>query len=118
MPRPHRAQEFGPERRTPLASRGKGSMDGAPANDFSTDGMSSQSPTVSPTAIETPCVQVCEIDNGLGLCKGCGRTLAEVAAWSRLTVAMRRQIMEHLPHRLASAFVAPPAGEFDTKGRN
>lgn len=34
-----------------------------------------------------------------GLCEGCGRTLAEIAAWGTLTNAERRAIMNELPKR-------------------
>ena len=37
-----------------------------------------------------------------GLCVGCGRTLAEIAAWGGLDEAKRREIMAELPGRLAN----------------
>ena len=50
-------------------------------------------------AIATPCVKVCVIDGESGLCLGCFRTLAEVAAWERLTDAERSAIMAGLAGR-------------------
>jgi predicted Fe-S protein YdhL (DUF1289 family) len=35
------------------------------------------------------------------LCEGCGRTLAEIAQWGRLSEAERQAIMLVLPERLA-----------------
>lgn len=51
--------------------------------------------------IESPCIKVCAIDPASERCTGCGRTLAEIAAWSRLTDAERRRIMADLPARKA-----------------
>jgi predicted Fe-S protein YdhL (DUF1289 family) len=52
-----------------------------------------------PRPIATPCVKVCVVDGESGLCLGCYRTLAEVAAWSRLGEAEREAIMADLPRR-------------------
>jgi hypothetical protein len=49
--------------------------------------------------IETPCIQVCVIDPVSGLCAGCRRTRAEIAAWSALTPTERRAIMDDLARR-------------------
>jgi len=54
-----------------------------------------------PRPIATPCVKVCVVDGESGLCLGCFRTLAEVAAWSRLDDAERDAIMADLPRRPA-----------------
>jgi len=37
-----------------------------------------------------------------GLCAGCGRTLAEIAGWSRIAAEERAAIMAALPARLAA----------------
>jgi hypothetical protein len=52
--------------------------------------------------IDTPCIDICEIDALSGLCKGCGRTIDEIAGWSQLSPEERRGIMATLPARLAS----------------
>jgi predicted Fe-S protein YdhL (DUF1289 family) len=52
--------------------------------------------------IETPCVDICEIDTASGLCKGCSRTIDEIASWPQLSPEERRGIMAILPDRLAS----------------
>jgi predicted Fe-S protein YdhL (DUF1289 family) len=57
---------------------------------------------LSPSPIETPCVSVCEIDRPTGLCRGCGRSVPEIARWSKMTSIERRQIMSELPARKAA----------------
>lgn len=52
------------------------------------------------TAIESPCILVCSIDEKTGYCFGCGRTRAEIAAWITMTPQMRRAVMAELPARL------------------
>jgi predicted Fe-S protein YdhL (DUF1289 family) len=46
-------------------------------------------------------MQVCAIDGESGLCVGCLRTLAEVAAWGRLDDGARAAILADLPARTA-----------------
>ncbi len=58
-------------------------------------------------AIRTPCINVCILDEATGLCRGCGRTRDEIAAWSGLADRERERIMAALPARLSAAF--PPA---------
>lgn len=48
----------------------------------------------------SPCIKVCIVDGGAGLCIGCGRTLQEIAAWGRLDETERKAIMAGLPARL------------------
>jgi len=54
------------------------------------------------SGIESPCNKVCTLDPISALCIGCGRTLAEIEAWSRLSSADRLRIMAELPRRLAA----------------
>jgi hypothetical protein len=51
-------------------------------------------------AIETPCDKVCTLDGASGLCRGCGRTVGEIARWTTYTDAERSQVMAELPQRL------------------
>jgi len=53
--------------------------------------------------IETPCTKVCVVDPVSGLCRGCGRSLAEIASWTSLSVEERRRVMADLPNRMAVA---------------
>jgi predicted Fe-S protein YdhL (DUF1289 family) len=55
-----------------------------------------------PPAIESPCIRVCAIDPASGLCRGCGRDIAEITHWIGLSAAERSRIMAELPQRLAS----------------
>jgi uncharacterized protein len=49
--------------------------------------------------IESPCIKVCMVHPETRLCTGCGRSVDEIAAWSRLTPEARRAIIEDLPNR-------------------
>jgi uncharacterized protein len=49
--------------------------------------------------IESPCIDVCVIDPETGLCRGCARTLEEIAAWTTYTPAERRRITLELGQR-------------------
>jgi predicted Fe-S protein YdhL (DUF1289 family) len=50
--------------------------------------------------LETPCVNVCLLDEETGHCVGCGRTIAEIAGWASLSDGERRAIMATLPARM------------------
>ena len=52
--------------------------------------------------MESPCIKICVIAGDH--CEGCGRTLNEIANWSRYSDAERRAIMA----RLAQSFTPPP----------
>lgn len=52
--------------------------------------------------IETPCEKICQLDAASGLCRGCGRNLAEIERWTRYTDDERSRIMAELPQRLAA----------------
>jgi predicted Fe-S protein YdhL (DUF1289 family) len=49
--------------------------------------------------METPCIDVCEIDEVSGLCIGCGRSIEEIASWSEMSSPERRTIVAILPAR-------------------
>ena len=59
--------------------------------------------------IETPCVKICTLDAGSGLCLGCGRTIDEVARWGGMSDEERRRIMAELPARIAARASAETA---------
>ncbi len=52
-------------------------------------------------AIETPCDKICTLDDASGLCRGCGRSLDEIARWTAYSDAERSRIIAELPPRLA-----------------
>ena len=51
--------------------------------------------------LETPCIDVCEMDAPSGLCLGCGRTIDEIARWAAMPNEERRVIMAELLARMA-----------------
>ena len=53
--------------------------------------------------ISTPCVKICVVDPLSALCIGCGRTVAEIAAWSEMSEGERRDIMAGLDERMRAA---------------
>ncbi len=53
---------------------------------------------VAPVTIVSPCTGVCAIDDN-DLCRGCARTLDEIAAWGGMTPAERDAVMAILPER-------------------
>jgi predicted Fe-S protein YdhL (DUF1289 family) len=52
--------------------------------------------------IDSPCIKICTIDPVTQTCAGCGRTLSEIAQWTRFSPPERRRIMAELPGRLAA----------------
>jgi predicted Fe-S protein YdhL (DUF1289 family) len=62
------------------------------------------------SAIESPCLKICVLEPGSKLCRGCGRTIEEIAGWSTMPEHERRRIMTALPARLAAAGIAPRSG--------
>jgi predicted Fe-S protein YdhL (DUF1289 family) len=51
------------------------------------------------TPVPSPCVNVCRIDERTGLCEGCQRTLDEIAVWSLLDDADRRDVWAAIARR-------------------
>lgn len=49
--------------------------------------------------VESPCIDVCKIDEDAGLCRGCLRTLKEIAEWQRYSDKERRGVLEDLANR-------------------
>lgn len=49
--------------------------------------------------MDSPCISVCVMNETTKMCEGCGRTIAEIASWSRLSPEERRRIMAELPRR-------------------
>jgi predicted Fe-S protein YdhL (DUF1289 family) len=54
------------------------------------------------STIATPCLRICTLDPASGLCRGCGRSIEEIAGWARYSDLERARIMALLPRRLAS----------------
>ena len=58
-------------------------------------------PNPVPTAppVSSPCVNICRMDAASGLCEGCQRTLDEIACWSLLDDAEKREVWQQLARR-------------------
>lgn len=53
--------------------------------------------------IPSPCISICAVDEATGLCKGCFRTVDEVASWLYYSNAEKAAVMARLEQRRASA---------------
>jgi predicted Fe-S protein YdhL (DUF1289 family) len=53
------------------------------------------------TAINSPCINVCRMQDNL--CLGCYRTLDEIATWSQMSDAEKKQVLSKVANRSASA---------------
>jgi predicted Fe-S protein YdhL (DUF1289 family) len=49
--------------------------------------------------LPSPCISVCAMDVSSGLCRGCLRTLDEIAGWSRLDDEGKRTIWTRIEQR-------------------
>ncbi len=58
--------------------------------------------------VASPCINVCQMDAATGWCRGCLRTIDEIATWSRLSEQAREQILQGLPLRRAALGVPAP----------
>jgi predicted Fe-S protein YdhL (DUF1289 family) len=47
----------------------------------------------------SPCIGVCIIDPASGFCRGCARTIGEIAGWLDFSADERRRIAAALPER-------------------
>jgi uncharacterized protein len=52
--------------------------------------------------VPSPCVSICELDEALGRCKGCYRTLQELAGWGALSDADKLDIWARIEARQLS----------------
>jgi len=51
-----------------------------------------------PPSVPSPCIKVCTLDSQ-GICTGCGRTLSEIAEWSRLSAQQQREVCRRAQER-------------------
>lgn len=52
-----------------------------------------------PDYVASPCVKVCALDASTGLCRGCYRTLQEIADWLEMTPEQKRATLERAAAR-------------------
>lgn len=50
--------------------------------------------------IPSPCTQVCTLDEKTGLCRGCLRTLDEIAGWRDFDDAEKARVLVRIAERL------------------
>jgi uncharacterized protein len=50
--------------------------------------------------LPSPCMSVCRMDETGGLCEGCLRTLDEIACWSAMTDAGKREVWASIGRRI------------------
>lgn len=53
----------------------------------------------------SPCVSICVLDPASGFCRGCFRTIQEIAGWTMMTRAERLAVLDRLPDRRAASEV-------------
>jgi predicted Fe-S protein YdhL (DUF1289 family) len=46
--------------------------------------------------VPSPCIGVCVLDQRARICRGCRRTIDEIAAWSSMTDAAKRAVLRRL----------------------
>jgi uncharacterized protein len=47
----------------------------------------------------SPCTGVCRTNKATGLCRGCRRTIAEIATWFSLTPEQKRGVLDAIAGR-------------------
>jgi predicted Fe-S protein YdhL (DUF1289 family) len=52
--------------------------------------------------IKSPCLRVCAVDGRANICRGCGRTLKEIAGWGAMNDGERDAVLRALPARIDS----------------
>ena len=57
--------------------------------------------TADAAPVASPCTSVCRMDASSGLCAGCLRTIDEIAAWSVMDDAARRDVLSAVDARRA-----------------
>jgi predicted Fe-S protein YdhL (DUF1289 family) len=55
----------------------------------------------------SPCIGICQLDPATRICRGCLRTVEEIAAWYRTDFAGKRAILARLAARRAARSVLP-----------
>ncbi|UCE30871.1 MAG: DUF1289 domain-containing protein [Burkholderiales bacterium] len=73
-------------------------------------GVQSDADPAAPRRWPSPCISVCRIDDGSGLCVGCMRTLDEIANWARMSERQKGAVWGAIQARRARARGARPDG--------
>jgi len=59
-------------------------------------GISCLCPECALGVVPSPCIQICELEAATKTCRGCRRTLDEIAAWASLTNDGKRAVLARL----------------------
>jgi predicted Fe-S protein YdhL (DUF1289 family) len=51
--------------------------------------------------VSSPCAEICDLDPTSQTCRGCHRTLPEIAAWPRCTAAEKRAVLRRIARAAA-----------------
>jgi predicted Fe-S protein YdhL (DUF1289 family) len=51
----------------------------------------------TPSAVQSPCTNVCKIHQPTGWCEGCARTIPEITVWSKSADDVKLEILARLP---------------------
>ena len=52
--------------------------------------------------IKSPCISICAVDGRANVCRGCRRSLKEIAGWGAMSYAERDEVLRELPSRIES----------------
>jgi predicted Fe-S protein YdhL (DUF1289 family) len=58
--------------------------------------------------LDSPCIDVCQLNPRTGFCIGCGRTIDEITQWACLSPQQRQHILAALPARVSAVAPAAP----------
>ena len=78
----------------------------APLGDETVQGLIRQRATAAlsmPADLPSPCISLCQMNSGNGLCHGCLRTIEEICAWSSLNDSGKRAVWRKIEQRCAIA---------------
>ena len=54
--------------------------------------------------VQSPCVEICQLDPVSGMCLGCFRTMDEIASWIELTDIEKQSVLFNAQKRKSEAF--------------
>jgi predicted Fe-S protein YdhL (DUF1289 family) len=64
-----------------------------------------------PPRVKSPCVNVCVMDEASGYCRGCKRSLEEIAGWAGSSDRQRQAVLDALDARDVPLITPPSAYE-------
>ena len=54
--------------------------------------------------VQSPCVEICQLDPVSGICLGCFRTMDEIASWIELTDIEKQNVLLNAQKRKSETF--------------